>query len=50
MIDLLISDSINNRLLYEIATHDKFKELMADTEIFIDENSGMNFRQKNKTT
>ncbi|MCI6000094.1 MAG: helix-turn-helix domain-containing protein [Finegoldia magna] len=36
MIDLLLSDSINNRLLCEIATHDKFKELMADTEIFVD--------------
>lgn len=36
MIDLLLSGSINNRLLCEISTHDKFKELMADTEIFID--------------
>ena len=36
MIYLLLSGSINNRLLCEIATHDKFKELMADTEIFID--------------
>lgn len=36
MIDLLLSGSINNRLLCEIASHDKFKELMADTEIFID--------------
>lgn len=36
MIDLLLSGSINNRLLCEIATHDKFKELIADTEIFID--------------
>lgn len=36
MIDLLLSGSINNCLLCEIATHDKFKELMADTEIFID--------------
>ena len=36
MIDLLVIGSINNRLLCEIATHDKFKELMADTEIFVD--------------
>lgn len=36
MIDLLLSGSINNRLLCEIATHNKFKELMADTEIFVD--------------
>ncbi|MDO4710873.1 MAG: helix-turn-helix transcriptional regulator [Peptostreptococcaceae bacterium] len=36
MIDLLLSGSINNRLLCEIATHDKFRELMADTEIFVD--------------
>ena len=36
MVDLLLSGTINNRLLCEIATHDKFKELMADTEIFVD--------------
>ena len=36
MIDLLLSGFINNRLLCEIATHDKFRELMADTEIFVD--------------
>ena len=36
MVELLLSGSINNRLLCEIATHDKFKELMADTEIFVD--------------
>lgn len=36
MVDLLKSEVINNRLLCEIATHDKFKELMADTEIFVD--------------
>ena len=36
MIDLLLSGSINNRLLCEIATHNKFKELIADTEIFVD--------------
>ena len=36
MIDLLLSGFINNRLLCEIATHDKFRGLMADTEIFVD--------------
>lgn len=36
MVDLLKSGTINNRLLCEIATHEKFKELMADTEIFVD--------------
>lgn len=36
MVDLLKSGTINNRLLFEIATHEKFKELMADTEIFVD--------------
>lgn len=36
MIDLLLSGSINNRLLCEIATHNKFMELMSDTEIFVD--------------
>lgn len=33
---LLKSRRINNRLLREIATNDKFEQLMTDTEIYID--------------
>ncbi|MGP1439888.1 MAG: helix-turn-helix domain-containing protein [Treponema sp.] len=36
MVDLLTSGKINNRLLCEIVTHDKFKEIMANIEIFVD--------------
>lgn len=36
MIDLLLSGSINNRLICETATHYKFKELIAGTYIFVD--------------
>ena len=36
MIDLLRSGKINNRLLYEIATHEGFEMLMADMEVYVD--------------
>ena len=36
MVALLKSGRINNRLLCEIATNDKFEQLMTDTEIYID--------------
>lgn len=36
MIDFLRSELINNRLLCEIATNDKFPKLMADAEIYVD--------------
>ena len=36
MVDLLKSGSINNRLLCELVTHEKFAELMADVEIYVD--------------
>lgn len=49
MIDLLKSGVINNRLLCEIATHDKFKELMADTEIFVDGVATKRFNDLNKS-
>ena len=49
MIDLLLSGSINNRLLCEIATHDKFKELMADMEIFVDGVSTKRFNDLNSS-
>ena len=35
MVALLKSGRINNRLLCEIATNDKFEQLMTDTEIYI---------------
>ena len=47
MIALLKSGSINNRLLCEITTHDKFKELMADVEIFVDGIATMRFNDLN---
>ena len=47
MVNLLLSSSINNRLLCEIATHDKFMKLMADTEIFADGISTKRFNDLN---
>ena len=47
MLDLLKSGSINNRLLCEIATHEKFRELMADTEIYVDGIATMRFQDLN---
>lgn len=35
-VELLKSGRINNRLLCEIVTNDKFEQLMTDTEIYID--------------
>ena len=35
MMELLKSGRINNRLLCEIATHENFVTLMADTEIYV---------------
>lgn len=35
-VDVLKSGRINNRLLCEIITNEKFEELMADTEIYVD--------------
>lgn len=48
MIDLLKSGRINNRLLCEIATHEKFERLMTDTEIYIDGHATLNFRTLNE--
>ena len=36
MVELLKSGRINNRLLCELVTHEKFAELMADVEIYVD--------------
>ena len=41
---LLKSGRINNRLLCEIATNDKFEQLMTDTEIYIDGHATSTFR------
>lgn len=43
-VELLKSDRINNRLLCEIATNDKFEQLMTDTEIYIDGHATSTFR------
>ena len=44
MVALLKSGRINNRLLCEIATNDKFEQLMTDTEIYIDGHATATFR------
>ena len=48
MVDLLRSGRINNRLLCEIATNDKFEKLMTDTEIYIDGHATAHFRDMNE--
>ena len=47
MIALLKSGKINNRLLCEIATNDKFEKLMADAEIYVDGIATMRFTDLN---
>lgn len=47
MIELLKSRSINNRLLCEIATHDKFRQLMIDIEIYVDRIASMQINNLN---
>ncbi len=49
MLDVLLNGSINDRLLCEIATHNKFKKLMADTEIFIDSIATNRFNDLNSS-
>lgn len=49
MLDVLLNGSINDRLLCEIATHNKFKKLMADTEIFIDSIASNRFNDLNSS-
>ena len=43
-VELLKSGRINNRLLCEIVTNDKFEQLMTDTEIYIDGHATSTFR------
>ena len=47
MVELLKSGSINNRLLCELVTHEKFAELMADAEIYVDGMATMRFHDIN---
>ena len=47
MIALLKSGSINNRLLCELVTNVKFKELISDVEIFINDIATMHFNDLN---
>lgn len=49
MVELLKSGNINNRLLCEIATNDKFVRLMTDVEIYIDGHATARFRTLNKS-
>jgi hypothetical protein len=47
MIELLKSGKINNRLLCEVATHEGFKRLMADLEIYVDRIASMQIQNLN---
>ena len=47
MVTLLSSGKINNRLLCEIATHENFRRLMTDIEIFVDRIADMRIAQMN---
>lgn len=47
MAELLKSGRINNRLLCEIATHEKFCKLLADAEIYVDGIATMRLRDLN---
>ena len=43
VVELLKSERFNNRLLCEIISHEKFKELLADAEIYVDGIATMHF-------
>ena len=47
MIELLKSGKINNRLLCEIATHEGFRKLMTDLEIYVDRIASMQLSNLN---
>lgn len=47
LVELLKSGGINNRLLCEIAAHEKFRTFMADTEIYVDGIATMRFQDLN---
>lgn len=48
-VDLLTSGKINNRLLCEILTNEKFIDLMADAEIYVDGIATMRFNDLNQS-
>ncbi len=50
VVELLKSGRINNRLLCEIISHEKFKELLADAEIYVDGIATMHFHDTNSCT
>ena len=47
MIELLKSGKINNRLLCEIATHEGFRKLMTELEIYVDRIASMQLSNLN---
>ena len=47
VVELLKSERFNNRLLCEIISHEKFKELLADAEIYVDGMATMRFHDIN---
>ena len=49
MVALLKSGKINNRLLCEIATNEKFEKLMADAEIYVDGIATMRYTDLNSS-
>ncbi len=49
MVALLKSGRINNRLLCEIISHEKFRELLADAEIYVDGIATMRFHDMNSS-
>ena len=49
VVELLKSERFNNRLLCEIISHEKFKELLADAEIYVDGMATMRFHDMNSS-
>lgn len=47
MIELLKSEKINNRLLCEVASHERFSRFMADMEIYVDGIAAMQIQSMN---
>ena len=49
VVELLKSERFNNRLLCEIISHEKFRELLADGEIYVDGIATMRFHDMNSS-
>lgn len=49
VVELLKSERFNNRLLCEIISHEKFRELLADAEIYVDGIATMHFHDTNSS-